>query len=151
MVDAMTDTMSDTFRDADISWLPLGDFPGFTVSVCRVDLARGTADFLVRFEPQSRIQLHRHLCDTTTFVVSGEHRMYNADGTVHEIRPTGSYTFSPPGEPHREGAGAAPCVVLYHLQADDDGAFEFLDDDLGLLASLGLAGIHEFWQHGQSS
>jgi hypothetical protein len=33
-------------------------------------------DFLVKFAPNQKIFLHRHLAPTTTLVVQGEHRMY---------------------------------------------------------------------------
>lgn len=140
-----------TFDDRDIRWLPFGDFTGFTVSVCKVDVRNGTADFMIKFDPRSRIHLHRHMCDTSTLVLSGEHRLYEPDGSVQDVRPVGSYTFSGPGTPHREGAGGEPAVVLYILRAEQGLAFEFLNDDSSLFASLDIAGIDAFWQAQQQA
>lgn len=134
------------FDDRNIAWLPFGEFTGFTVSVCKVDVAQGTAELLIKFEPGSQIQLHRHVCDTSTFVLSGEHRLYDPDGSIQDVREVGSYTFSRPGSPHREGAGEQPSVVLYILRSDGGSAFEFLNDDLSLLAPLGIADVDAFWQ-----
>ena len=134
------------FDDRNIAWLPFGDFTGFAVSVCKVDVQQGTAEFLIRFEPKSQIQLHRHMCDTSTLVLSGEHRLYDPDGNIQDIRTVGSYTFSPPGSPHREGAGEQPSVVFYILRSEHGLAFEFLNDDLSLLAPLGITDVDAFWQ-----
>ena len=72
-----------------------------------VDTEKLIVDFILKFPPHQQIFPHRHLALTKTFVVQGEHRLYEPDGSLKEIRSVGSYTSSPPGEPHREGAGEA--------------------------------------------
>ena len=59
-------------------------------------------------------------------------------GALKEIRPVGSYTSSPPGEPHQEGGGAEAAVVFYSVRAESDRLFEVLDNDLKVIATLSL-------------
>ena len=84
---------------------------------------------------------HNHLCRasltlTNTFVVQGEHRLYEPNGALKEIRPVGSYTSSPPGEPHREGGGDQECVVFYSVRGKTDVLFELLDDNRNIVGTL---------------
>ena len=89
------------FDDRNLRWSKLRDLEHFVFLVFDVDLERGLVDFILKFEPNQRIILHRHLALTNTLVVQGEHRLYEPTGALKEIRPVGSYTSSPPGEPHK--------------------------------------------------
>jgi hypothetical protein len=71
-------------------------------------------------------------------VVQGEHRLYEPNGALKEIRPVGSYTSSPPGDPHREGAGDEGGVVFYSVRGKDGTLFEVLDDDLKVVGTLSM-------------
>src|SRR5262245_55440759 len=93
---------------------------------------------LNRFPPNQQIFLHRHLALTNTLVVQGEHRMYEPNGALKEVRPVGSYTSTPPGEPHREGAGDEGGVVFYSVRGKDGVLFEILDDDLHVVGTLSM-------------
>jgi len=67
-----------------------------------------------------QIVLHRHVAHNNTFVVQGEHRLYERNGELKEVRATGSYTVSPPSaEPHREGGGDQDVVVLFSIRGSD--------------------------------
>jgi 2,4'-dihydroxyacetophenone dioxygenase len=57
---------------------------------------------------------------------------------LKEVRSVGSYTSSPPGEPHREGGGAEGAVVFYSIRGEQDTFFEVLDDDLNIVGALVL-------------
>jgi quercetin dioxygenase-like cupin family protein len=103
------------FDDRKMRWFNLGDFKHFVFSMYDIDRERRVVDFIVKFEPNEQIFLHRHLALTNTLVVQGEHRLYEPDGHLKEIRPTGSYTSTPPGEPHREGGGNEGTVVFYSV------------------------------------
>ena len=91
---------------------------------------------ILKFEPNLRIFLHRHLSLTNTLVVQGEHRLYEPNGALKEIRRVGSYTSSPPGEPHREGGGDEGAVVFYSLRADGNDLFDVFDDDMKVASKL---------------
>jgi hypothetical protein len=72
--------------------------------------------------------------------VQGEHRLYEPDGTLKEIRPTGMYKSSPAGDVHREGGGPDQDVVVFSDMRGHDGVFyELLDDDQNVVATLSYA------------
>ena len=131
-----TEKHSFAFDDRNLRWHKLGDLEHFVFFVFDVDLERGLVDFILKFEPNQRIILHRHLALTNTFVVQGEHRLYEPNGALKEIRPVGSYTSSLPGEPHREGGGDEECVVFYSVRGNTDILFELLDDNLNIVGTL---------------
>jgi 2,4'-dihydroxyacetophenone dioxygenase len=139
------------FDDHNIRWLPLGDLKHFVAAVYNIDEARKIVDFIVKFDANEQIVLHRHLVLTNTFVVQGEHRLYEPNGTLKEIRPVGSYTSSPPGEPHREGGGVEGAVVLYSIRADDERLFELLDDEMNVFSVLGFADFAELQRIGRAA
>jgi quercetin dioxygenase-like cupin family protein len=130
--------MSYAFDDRNIRWYDFGDFKHFVFAMLDVDEKKKLVDLILKFEPNQQIFLHRHLALTNTLVVQGEHRIYEPTGALKEIRPVGSYTSSPPGEPHREGGGAEGAVVFYSIRGEQDTLFEVLDDDLNVVGTLVL-------------
>ena len=114
----------------------LGDFKHFEIFIFAVDEQNNIADFIVKFEPNERIFLHRHLALTNTFVVDGEHIIYEVDGEIREVRPVGRFTSSKPGDAHTEGGGANGCVLQYSVRGETDALFDVLDDDLQLVVTL---------------
>jgi 2,4'-dihydroxyacetophenone dioxygenase len=140
------------FDDRKMRWFNFGDFKHFVFAMCDVDLERRLVDFILKFEPNEQIFLHRHLALTNTLVVQGEHRLYEPNGRLKEIRPTGSYTSTPPGEPHREGGGNEGAVVFYSVRAGDgDVLFEVLDDDLKVVGALSMADFIEALEEQKAS
>jgi quercetin dioxygenase-like cupin family protein len=129
-------TPSYRFDDRNMQWRELGDFKHFVVFIFSVDEQKNIADFIIKFEPSERIFLHRHLALTNTFVVDGEHIIYEAGGKVREVRPVGRFTSSPAGDAHREGGGAHGCVLHYSVRGETDALFDVLDDDFKILATL---------------
>ncbi len=129
-------TTSYRFDDRNIRWRELGDFKHLVVFIFSVDEAKNIADFIIKFEPNKQIFLHRHLALTNTFVVDGEHIIYEANGKIREVRPVGRYTSSPAGDAHREGGGANGCVLHYSVRGETDALFDVLDDDFKVLATL---------------
>jgi hypothetical protein len=101
-------------------------------------VSRKVIDFILKFPPNQQIFLHRHLALTNTLVVQGEHRLYEPSGALKEVRRVGSYTSTPPGEPHREGAGDNGGVVFYSVRGKDSVLFEVLDDDLNVIGTLSM-------------
>jgi hypothetical protein len=72
-------------------------------------------------------------------VIQGEHRLYEADGKLKEIRPAGRYTVSSPSdEPHREGGGDEEAIVFFSIRGSDGVFYEILDDDQNVIATLGM-------------
>src|SRR5713101_5636578 len=132
------ETTSYAFDDRNIRWYRFGDFEHFVFAMLDVDAQRKLVDLILKFAPNQQIFLHRHLALTNTLVVQGEHRLYEPNGALKEVRPVGSYTSSPPGEPHREGAGDEGGVVFYSVRGKDGPLFEVLDDELHVVGTLSM-------------
>ena len=126
------------FDDRNIRWGKLGDLEHFVFAVLDVDRPRKVVDFIIKFDPNRQIILHRHLALTNTLVVQGEHRLYEPNGSLKEVRAVGSYTSSLPGDPHREGGGEQHAVVLYSVRGKDGVLFELLSDDLNVVGTLSM-------------
>ena len=73
---------------------------------------------LFKFAANKKIVLPRHMVHNNTFVVQGEQRLYEPDGTLKRVRPTGMY--SPPRRAFvpREGGGLGQNVVMFSILAD---------------------------------
>ncbi len=95
-----------SFDDSNIQWHQFGDFEHFVYSILNIDENNQIFDVLFKLEANKQIFLHRHRALNTTFVIQGEHRLYEPNGEIKDIRAVGSYTISPASdEPHREGGG----------------------------------------------
>lgn len=137
------------FDDRAIDWQPFGDFPHFVYAIQHVDMQQRIADVLFRFKAGQQIVLHRHKALNHTFVVQGEHRLYEMDGTLREVRPTGRYTVSPASEtPHREGGGPdQDAIVLFSMRpAPGETLYEILDDSGQLVAELTLETLQALFE-----
>jgi quercetin dioxygenase-like cupin family protein len=128
-----------TFDDRNIRWSKLGDFEHLLYHILDIDQGNKIADVLFKFAANQQIVLHRHKAHNNTFVVQGEHRLYEANGKIKEIRPVGSYTVSPPNdEPHREGGGDQDVIVFFSIRGSDGILYEILDDDLNQIATISM-------------
>src|ERR1700731_159681 len=135
---AASETATYQFDDRNIRWYKFADFEHFVFAMLDIDVSQKLVDLILKFPPNKQIFLHRHLALTNTLVVQGEHRLYEPNGALKEVRPVGSYTSSPPAEPHREGAGDEGGVVFYSVRGKDGVLFEVLDDDLNVVGTLGM-------------
>jgi quercetin dioxygenase-like cupin family protein len=127
------------FDDRNIHWQQLGDFKHFVYSVLDIDEERQIVDVIFKFDPHQQIILHRHKALNKSLVVQGEHRLYEANGQIKEIRAVGSYTSSPASdEPHRECGGDEGAVVFFSIRGNDDILYEILDDEQNLVGTLTL-------------
>ena len=127
------------FDDTHINWKNLGDFEYLQYSILDIDEDNCIIDALFKFSAHRQIVLHRHKALNKTFVLQGEHRLYEADGKLKETRAAGSYTSSlPSNEPHREGGGDVDVIVFFSIRGNDGVLYEILDDDLNIIATLGF-------------
>jgi len=124
------------FDDRNIQWRELGDFKHLVASIFFVDEEKNIVDFIIKFDPNEKVLLHRHLAATTTFVVDGEHRIYEPDGQLREVRPVGRYTFSTASDAHNEGGGPIGGIVYFNVRGTTDALFDLLDVDLNVVATL---------------
>jgi quercetin dioxygenase-like cupin family protein len=120
------------FDDRNITWQTV-EVIGAQIYVLAVDDALGVSDVLIRFQPNTPGKLHRHLCDFSTFVLQGELRFWRPDGSLKEIRPTGSYVqVAANGEPHSEGAGDQMAIVLFSFRGTTADMILYLGDGFRL-------------------
>lgn len=126
-----------TFDDSNISWNQLGDFEHLFYSILDVDEKNKVADVLFKFSANEQIVLHRHLAHNNTLVIQGEHRLYEPDGTLKEVRAVGTMTSSPPSnDPHREGGGDQDVIIAFNIRGSDGVLYELLDDDMALIGTI---------------
>ncbi|MGR9115613.1 MAG: regulator [Gammaproteobacteria bacterium] len=138
------------FDDANINWQTLGDFEHLLYSILDIDERNKIIDVIFKFAARRQIVLHRHRALNNTFVIQGEHRLYEADGRLKEIRPVGSYTSSlPSDELHREGGGDEDVIVLFSIRGNDGVLYEILDDDFNIIATIGMSDLIDLYQKQQ--
>jgi quercetin dioxygenase-like cupin family protein len=114
------------FDDRNVTWQTV-EAIGAQIYVLAADDARGIVDVLIRFQPNTPGKLHRHLCDFSTFVLQGELRFWRPDGSLKEIRRTGSYVqVAANGEPHSEGAGDQTAIVLFSFRGSTNDMILYL-------------------------
>jgi len=127
------------FDDANINWQTLEGFEHLHYSILDIDEQNKIVDVLFKFAAHQQIVLHRHKTLNKTFVIQGEHRLYEADGRLKEVRAVGSYTSSQPSdEPHREGGGDLDVIVFFSIRGGEGAFYEILDDDLNVIVTLGM-------------
>lgn len=94
----------------------------------------GHVEFVYRWEPNCRCELHRHRCQLTSLVLEGELHVIDIDPstgqeTGRKVRPTGDYVFKEPGDVHIEVGGNEGALVLFNLYAPDGVMVEGLNTD----------------------
>lgn len=135
------------FDDKNIQWHQLGDFKHFVCSILHFDEKSKIVDVLFKFEPHNQIVLHRHKALNYTFVVQGEHLLFEPNGELKETRDVGSYTSSPASdEAHRECGGDEGAVVLFSIRGSDGVLYEVLDDEQNLIATLSLQDFVDLYE-----
>ena len=134
-----------------IHWDTIDGIDHLSYFLYNVDRAGCSVDVLLKFAANEKILLHRHVALNHMLVLQGEHRLYEPDGSIKEIRPTGRYTVSPPSkDPHREGGGDEDVVILFSIRGTDGTMYEFLDDDLNVIGTFGMDDF-EALQSGQQA
>ena len=126
------------FDDRNVTWQTVEPL-GAEIYVLAIDDARGIADVLIKFQPNTPGKLHRHVCDFSTFVLQGELQFWRPDGSLKEVRPTGSYVqVAANGEPHLEGAGDQMAIVLFSFRGSTADMVLYLDETSDASIRLGF-------------
>ncbi len=122
-----------------VNWQELEGFDHLVFKVLSVDRINKLVDVLFKFAANEQIALHRHVALNHTLVLEGEHRLYEPNGDLKEVRPCGRYTVSPPSdEPHSEGGGDTDVVIHFSIRGTDGLMYEILDDEFNIIATLGM-------------
>ncbi len=126
---------------------PEFDYPiEYDVAVLGSQPDHGSLDLLVRFAPHSHCHFHRHVAATRTLVLQGEHHVFDVEpdgGTVHKVKPAGTYGQSPGGEVHMERGGPDGAIVLFALHSPTGVLFESLDRDHNIMATSTIESMAE--------
>lgn len=106
-----------TFSDpANRQWQPV-DVRGTTMDKCTLwEGAHDTRAGLFRMPAGMQIAQHLHTRWVQVFVVEGQMRVEDADGSTHRV-DAGGYYFVEPGHSHTETAVADTLVLV--IQAED--------------------------------
>lgn len=135
------------FDQSNIKWNSLDGIEHVWYHVLKVDPDEKVVDLLLKFSANQKIVLHRHHADYSTFIIQGELRLYNEDGELTEIRPTGSFVEKPGGgAPHTEGGGDVDCIGWFSNRGTDGVIYEILGPDNETLATLGLQEFKALWE-----
>ena len=122
------------------------DFYGATLSA-RDD---GHLDFAYRWAPNSYCHFHRHLCETTSTVISGELHITDFDDDGNElgtrVRGPGSYSHTSEHDVHMERGGPEGALVVFNLYAPDGLLAQTLSSDLTILHTSTAAAVLESWK-----
>ncbi|MFK7733618.1 MAG: hypothetical protein AB8B48_18505 [Pseudomonadales bacterium] len=122
-----------------LEWQNLEGFDHLVFKVLSVDRSNQIVDVVFKFAANQQIALHRHIALNHTLVLEGEHKLYEPNGDLKEVRPCGRYTVSPPDtEPHREGGGDDDVVIHFSIRGTEGVMYEILDDDFNIIATLGM-------------
>ncbi len=130
------------FDDRNIKWQSLDGTDNALLSIFSVDQAANTVDFIIKFKANSDGLPHKHLAATHTFVIEGDHVIYETDGSIRESRPTGRYSVGGvTGDIHGEGGGPDGCVLMYSVRGHREELFELLDRDLNRTGIVRVADL----------
>lgn len=136
-----------SFDSSTVDW---GDFftPGTFYRILNVDLDAGTADMIVKFEPNSQCMYHRHAATTQTLVLQGELRVREQlDGKeVIKVKPAGSFSVGGEGEVHIEGSGDEEAIIFFGMRTDTEVIYELLNEDLSSRRAVTVADFDKDWR-----
>jgi quercetin dioxygenase-like cupin family protein len=133
--------------DSEIDWQPFAGIENLELTLCDLDEERQILDLMVRFAPEKTVTMHNHLAQTNMFIIQGELRMYEPDGSVREVRSAGHYYRGRRNDVHSEGGGADGAIVFYSVRGHGaEEMFEIMDDDQNVVATLGMSDLREAWE-----
>ncbi len=135
-----------SFDDRQIQWSPFPGIENASFSLCDYDEERGIVDLIFKFEPDKKIAIHTHIWQTNMFIIEGELRMYNTDGSVKEVRATGKYFSGCENDTHSEGGGPNGAIVFYTVRSNGgEEIFDLLDDEGTIITTITRADIKSMW------
>lgn len=134
-----------SFDESKINWNPMPNVEHAWISILDIDETAKVVDILLKFAANEKIVLHRHSSVFNTFVIKGEHRLYDLDGELTEVRPVGTYKVGLPSmEPHREGGGEEDVIILFSLRPYSNGLiYEILNENNEVELAVGFDDFKE--------
>ena len=130
----------------EIDWQPFAGIENLELTLCDLDEDRQVLDLLARFAPNKTVTMHNHLAQTNMFVIQGELRMYELDGSVREVRPAGRYYRGRRDDVHSEGGGPDDAVVFYSVRGHGaEEMFQVMDNNENVVATISMGDLREAW------
>ncbi|WP_067869963.1 cupin domain-containing protein [Neptuniibacter marinus] len=136
--------MSPQYIEDVVEWNQFGDLEHFRYSILHIDEEQQRAEILFKFEPHKPIILHRHNSLNKLLVLKGEHHIYDADGTLSEVRATGSYTVAQPSDaPHAECGGDGGTIILFSIFDNTSGGtlYDLMDPEQNIVGTLSMSDL----------
>ncbi|MSO77222.1 MAG: hypothetical protein EXQ87_09990 [Alphaproteobacteria bacterium] len=133
-----------TFEGREITWRQFRALEGVYYHILGVDVAAETVDWLMKFEPGRACMMHRHIGPTKTFVLAGEHHVYEPDGQGghrHIGRKAGAWAVSDGDNVHYESGGDTGGVIYLCMAGREGVVYDILND---ALESERAISIHDF-------
>ena len=144
---------ANAFDETKIDWKPLPGPDGeptehVSLSFLNIDEKAKVIDILFKFSANSKIPMHKHCSNYSTFTVQGELNTYDTDGNLKSVRPAGVFKAGTPGEAHTEGGGDEDVVVYFSLRpyTSTDPIYEILDENLGVVAGMCFDDLKELYE-----
>lgn len=137
------------FDTNEIEWKPFVT-EGCYYRLLDVNVPARTADMIVKFEPNARCLLHRHVAQTMSFVLEGELHVIERtpDGKTREtVKPAGTFAADATNEVHVEGGGPDGVVVYFSMRGGSDHIYDFMNDDLSLRREITIQDFHRDFQN----
>ena len=122
-----------TFEGREIAWRQFRALEGVYYHILGVDMAAGTVDWLMKFEPGRACVMHRHTGPCKTFVLEGEHHVFEplGGGQFHHVaRKAGTWATSEGDNVHYESGGEAGGVIYLCMTGREGIVYDILDDAL---------------------
>ena len=120
---------------------PKFDYPiDYSVAVTSIDKAAGIIEFIARWAPDSYCHYHRHLGQTLSRVLEGEHHIVETTElqVLHKTRKPGFQGRTPAGDLHMEYGGRDGTTVIFLCEAIDGNVFDIVAKDGTVLATTTL-------------
>lgn len=140
----MAETKPFAFDGRDIQWKQFRALEGVYYHILGVDVAAQTVDWLMKFDPGRACVMHRHTGPTKTFVLEGEHHVFEPTGAGnfrHVARKAGTWAVSEGDNVHYESGGEGGGVIYLCMTGREGIVYDILND---ALQSERAISIHEF-------
>ena len=130
---------------SDVKWKRLTGSPNFSyyvdysIAILSTDCMKKTVQFLGEWAPHAYCHFHRHLGDTTSIVLRGEHYVKEYSSATKfeaKTRTEGHVSKGLCGDAHMEKAGANGSLVYFSMECEKGNVFEILDESLNTLNVL---------------
>ena len=140
----MTTAAQFTFEGREIAWKQFRALAGVYYHILGVDVAAETVDWLMKFDPGRACVMHRHTGPTKTFVLEGEHHVFEPAGAGqfhHVARKAGTWATSEGDNVHYESGGDTGGIIYLCMKGREGIVYDILND---ALQSERAISVHDF-------